>query len=62
MVKVAETLPVVDRIDWDVRTHVVAGKASIELIPSTSPSIRGGGGRYEFDCTTRELKLVEGYR
>jgi hypothetical protein len=55
-------LPALPSMHWKVTIVLEQGKANVELSPVSSPSIRGGGGKYKFDCQNGILELVEPYR
>ena len=56
------SLPSSENLDWKVTVILENGLATIELLPTTYPSLRGGGGIYEFSCQVGTLKLIEPYR
>ena len=64
MVQIETAIGPADDLRWHVDVSVSGQIAEIELIP-VSPVLRGGGGRYSFDCDSRDQKaltLVEGFR
>lgn len=55
-------LPATERLDWVISISLEAGVARVTIIPVAEPSLRGGGGEYEFDCDAGKLTLTEPYR
>lgn len=60
--RIAKLLPNTDSLDWQITIILMAGKTEVEIIPDTQPSLRGGGGKYHFDCDEGKLTLFEPYR
>ena len=58
------TVGPVEDMSWSIEIEIANDTATVTLVP-ISPVLRGGGGRYTFDCENvsgGELILVEGFR
>ncbi|MFN7163651.1 MAG: hypothetical protein ACK4P2_02420 [Hyphomonas sp.] len=64
LAEIDATVGPVEDMRWLIEIEIADNTANVTIVPS-SPYLRGGGGRYTFDCddvSGGELILVEGFR